>query len=134
MVGQDGTIIGKGSQGMSKLLDALRAWGADVDGGMERIYADEEFYTKCLKLVWNDTHFTALDHAMAAKNYQDAFTEAHTLKGVTGNLSLTPLYKTLSDLTEKLRTKLTSGVDPLYERVREQEAVFFQIMKDNEQR
>jgi hypothetical protein len=24
MVGQDGTIIGKGSQGMSKLLDALR--------------------------------------------------------------------------------------------------------------
>jgi HPt (histidine-containing phosphotransfer) domain-containing protein len=116
---------------MSKVLDALRAWGADVDAGMERMYADEQFYTKCLRLFEQDEHFQELDRAMIAKNYEDAFSAVHTLKGVAGNLSLEPLYKSLSAMTEKLRTKITNGVGPLYDEVKKQEAVFMEIMKDN---
>lgn len=116
---------------MSKLLDDLRAWGADVDGGMARMYADEEFYTKCLRIFETDESFTALDNAMAAQNYEDAFSAVHTLKGVAGNLSLEPLYKSLCAMTEKLRTKIYTGVEPYYQDVKSRETEFLDILKKN---
>lgn len=40
---------------------------------------------------------------MQAKDLPAAFTAAHTLKGVTGNLSLNVLYRSLLPLVEALR-------------------------------
>jgi HPt (histidine-containing phosphotransfer) domain-containing protein len=115
---------------MSQLLDKLRLWGADVDGGMERMYADDEFYTKCLRMFESDENFGKLDIAFQTKNYEDAFSATHTLKGVAGNLSLNPLYKSLCTLTEKLRAHDYTNLDPLYQDVKQKEHEFKDMMKN----
>ncbi|MDO4499846.1 MAG: Hpt domain-containing protein [Erysipelotrichaceae bacterium] len=58
----------------------------------------------------NDGSFKSLVDAMEAGNVKEAFTAAHTLKGVCGNLSLDRLYNSASTLTEMLRN--ADGVMP----------------------
>ena len=59
------------------------------------------------------------------KNYKEAFEAAHSLKGVLGNLSLTPLYDKVCEITELLRAgedadyaALTAETDGLREELR----------------
>lgn len=115
---------------MSRLFDALTAWGADVKGSMERMYADEEFYRKCLRMFENDGNFGKLSVAMLAQNYDDAFSAAHTLRKVACTLSLTPLYEALCALTEKLRTRDGGNLEMLYNEVRKEERAFKSMMRD----
>lgn len=96
------------------------------------MYADDEFYTKCLKVFESDENFAQLDQSMQVKNYEDAFSAVHTLKGVAGNLSLTPLYQSLCMLTEKLRAHDYQGVDALYKDVKSKVYEFLSIMKESD--
>ena len=52
-----------------------------------------------------DANFDKLREAVAAGDAKAAFEAAHALKGVAGNLALTPIYTPLSELTEQLRGK-----------------------------
>ena len=47
------------------------------------------------------------------KNYKEAFEAAHSLKGVLGNLSLTPLYDKVCKMTELLRAEEKTDYAPL---------------------
>ena len=84
-------------------MDRLRACGADMDGAMDRFLGDGEFYRECFQMFLRDPAFAALDGAMARKDTAAAFDAAHTLKGVSGNLGLTPFYKAVCALVELLR-------------------------------
>lgn len=53
----------------------------------------------------SDQSFQALEDSLKAGNYDEAFRAAHTLKGVTQNLSFTKLYQSSHEITEALRTK-----------------------------
>lgn len=69
-----------------------------------RLYSDalvERFVGKFL----SDQSFQLLETSLNEKNYEEAFRAAHTLKGVTQNLSFTKLYLSCHELTEALRTK-----------------------------
>ncbi|SHK83420.1 Hpt domain-containing protein [Fibrobacter sp. UWH4] len=48
-------------------------------------------------------YFDKLKDSIAAKDLKAAFEAAHALKGVLGNLSLTPLYTSIVEITELLR-------------------------------
>ena len=93
-------------------IDALRAFGADVDDGLARCMNKEDFY---LRMVGKAAEVTYVDDLEAALNEGDvkkAFECAHALKGVYANLSLTPLYTPSSDLTELLRTGSMERYEP----------------------
>ena len=47
----------------------------------------------------------------AEKDYRGVFTGAHALKGVAGNLALTPLYELASALTEATRNADGANLD-----------------------
>ena len=49
--------------------------------------------------------FQLLESSLKAENYEEAFRAAHTLKGVTQNLSFTKLYHSSHAITEALRAK-----------------------------
>lgn len=49
-----------------------------------------------------------------------AFDTAHALKGVLGNLFLTPVYEPVSEITELLRAKQEADYAPLIDRILEQ--------------
>lgn len=108
-----------------KLVD----YGADVDVALERFANDEGLYEKCFYMLLDDPNFVSLGTNIEAKDYEEAFKSAHALKGVVGNLELTPMYKAVSEITEALRTGEYNDLDAMYARVQE-EFVKMQALKD----
>ena len=92
-------------------VENLREYGANVDEGISRCLDDEEFYIELVKSVIPDKRFDELKAAIAEKNYDKAFEVAHALKGMYGNISITPIYEPVSELTERLRGKSEIGDD-----------------------
>lgn len=86
-------------------IDALRAFGANVDEGLARCMDNEAFYLKLVKMAAEDACFDRLAEAVGSGDKHAAFAAAHDLKGVLGNLSLTPIYSLVSQITETLRAE-----------------------------
>ena len=86
-------------------LDSLRAWGADVDDGLKRCMNNEAFYLRLVAKAMQDTAFDSLKQAVESGDPVRGFETAHALKGVTGNLALTPLDRPVREITELLRAR-----------------------------
>ncbi len=86
-------------------IDNLREYGADVNEGVKRCLDDEGFYIDLVKSVIPDERIPELEKHIAAKDFDKAFEVAHALKGMYGNISLTPIYQPICQITELLREK-----------------------------
>ena len=87
--------------------------GIDIDAGVERFMGNEALYEKFLHRFAEDKSYSELAAALAEGNCETAFTAAHTLKGVSGNLSLTKLQKIVSEQVEYLRAGNLDAAIPL---------------------
>lgn len=99
---------------MRRLFRELERFGCNVGEALDRVIGDEELYVECLESVQHDDAFYALGDALEKGRSKEAFEQAHTLKGVLGNLSLTPLYETVIRIVEPLRAGKTDGLDGEY--------------------
>lgn len=102
---------------MSRLIEKLTEYGADIPGILERFLEDEELYASCIETFYADTGFNDLGIAIINKQYEDAFNYAHTLKGVAGNMGLTPLYNSIVILVESLRYKDYLKIEEQYDSI-----------------
>ena len=93
-------------------LESLKEFGADTDEGLARCMNNEAFYLKMVGMGVADERFSTLRGVLESGDTSAAFEMAHALKGVLGNLALTPVYKPMSELTELLRSN-DSGADYL---------------------
>ncbi len=100
-------------------VEQLRKWGANVDEALVRCLNNEAFYLKMVAMTLADGNFDALKTAMDAGDISRAFAAAHSLKGTTGNVALTPIYEPICALTELLRGKdaPAEGGDALLEQI-----------------
>ena len=121
------------------LLEDLKELGVDVDGAVARFVGKKDLYIKFLVKFLQDTSFDGLRDSIEKQEYPQAFEYAHSLKGVCGNLNLSPLTEQVSELTEILRNKETLTEedqkklqDILPEMVRNYDQII-QILKENEQ-
>ena len=94
-------------------LEQLRAWGADVEDAMPRCLNNEAFYLRLVGKAVEEPAFDRLREALEAGNLDKAFEQAHALKGVTGNLALTPIDKPVRGITELLRSRTDMDYGPL---------------------
>lgn len=96
----------------------------DYDDVLSRLRTDERIKKFLLKVL-SDTSFATLCNAIEAKDAEEAFRAAHTLKGVCKNMSITGLAYSASNLTEALRGKQTFGddVDALFKKVKKDYAL-----------
>lgn len=74
----------------------------DFDQAEKRL-SSEALIMRFLTKFLDDGSFSQLCIAMEEGDRDKAFRAAHTLKGVSGNLSLSRLYLSVSQLTEVLR-------------------------------
>ena len=86
-------------------VEKLRQFGANVDEGLQRCLNNEAFYLKLVSRFLEDKSFDKLKEEISNGNLEEAFKASHALKGVIGNLSLTPLYEIIYELTELLRNQ-----------------------------
>ena len=98
-------------------VEALRAYGADVQDGLDRCMNNEAFYLRLVRMETEDKNFEKLRVALAARDLSAAFSAAHALKGVLANLALDPLLEPVSEMTELLRARTDTDYGPLWERV-----------------
>lgn len=89
----------------------LRENEAGVDAAINRFMGNKALYRKFLLKFLNDHSYEAIVEHVQGGNYEEAFNSAHTLKGVSANLGLDPIYKGASEITELLRGKQPEEVD-----------------------
>ena len=114
---------------MSRLLDCMTSYGADIEGVLDRFMDDEELYATCLQEFVETTDITKLKSDIDAGSYDEAFEIAHAFKGVTGNLGLTPLFESACVLVESLRHKKYDNLDNEYGDVNEKFKDFLNVYK-----
>ena len=86
-------------------IEKLREYGADVDEGLARCMNMEAFYIGLVGKALADNRLPLLEQQIGEGNLNAAFETAHALKGMYANLSLTPLTKPISEITELLRSR-----------------------------
>ncbi len=99
-------------------IDDLVAFGANTSEGMKRCLNKEDFYLRMVKKVPADSNFQKLFDAIKTGDLNTAFEASHALKGVVGNLALSPLFTPVSELTELLRARKQSDYSVLLEAIR----------------
>lgn len=112
---------------MTTTLEKLSYWGADVNQALARFLNDEELYKECLQMFKADDNFQQLGSSITDENYEQAFENAHTLKGVAGNLALTPLYTAISEIVESLRCNDCYNLKQQYIHIMEKYEEFKQL-------
>lgn len=115
---------------MDRKLERLRDWGCDVDGALERMLDDEEFYLECLSMLMEDEGFDALSAALEQGDASTAFDRAHALKGVLANLGLTPLFEQVEKIVEPLRAGIMDGLLSENRTLQDMKVYLFGILTD----
>lgn len=77
----------------------------DFTDGVKRVMNNAKLYVRLLTKFKNDTSLSTLESALAAGELEKAQTEAHTIKGVAANLSLTELFKQSLELETQIKAK-----------------------------
>ena len=98
-------------------VEALRAFGANVDEGLQRCMDNEAFYLKMVQKLTEDDTYQRLQEALEAKDLDGAFEAAHALKGVHANLAMTPIFQPLHEMTELLRSRADMDYTELLEQI-----------------
>ncbi|MDE7246274.1 MAG: hypothetical protein K2N43_00130, partial [Lachnospiraceae bacterium] len=78
---------------------------------LKRFMGNDGIYQKFLGKFPNDPNYANLGTNIESGNYEEAYKCAHALKGVVGNLGLTPIFDNVSTLVEELRNKANADVD-----------------------
>lgn len=94
-----------------QLKQKLKENGADVEGTLHRFMGNDALFLKFILKFKDDQNYAVLKEHLDQKNYEEAFKAAHTLKGVSANLGLNPIFDRASAITELLRGKEASEVD-----------------------
>lgn len=98
---------------MSAFTEKFTQLGCDTAGALHRLLDSEDFLKSCVKKVLEDPGYEAMLHAVEQNNAKEAFEQAHMLKGITGNVGLTPLYDAARMIVEPLRAGSTTGLVPV---------------------
>ncbi len=92
-----------------EVRNKLELAGMNVDTAMERFMNNDALLERFLKKFPKDKSYGELLEAIAGKDVDAAFAAAHTLKGVSGNLSLDTLHDVVAEQTECFRSKDFEG-------------------------
>lgn len=111
--------------------------GADVETTVKRFMGNEGLYVKFLMKFQDDKNYESIQEHIAAGQYEAAFNDAHTLKGVSANLGLNPIYEGASKLVELLRGKQPEEIDVeevnrAKDELGEKCALFHKLLKEHE--
>ena len=85
------------------LMKELTELGVDTSEAMARFMGNSVLYEKMLKKFPKAVADSPVQTYAQSEDYETATSNAHALKGVTGNLSLTPLYDRYTRIVDMYR-------------------------------
>ena len=81
----------------------------NFEEGVKRVVNNAKLYVKLLLKFKTDTNINQLADFIAAGDMENAQVHAHTIKGVSANLSLTELFNQVLELETQIKAR---NVDP----------------------
>lgn len=85
------------------LIEDVALLGADTDDGLARCMGNSALYERMLKKLPKVVEEAPVMPYVKSEDFDTAMSNAHTLKGVVGNLSLMPLYNNYTEIVELFR-------------------------------
>jgi HPt (histidine-containing phosphotransfer) domain-containing protein len=86
------------------LFEELKTLGVDIDDGMERMMGKTSLYERMLFKFVKMMDDLKISPDFDTKHYTDIVEKAHTIKGASGNLSITPVYDAYTEIVNMLRS------------------------------
>ena len=99
------------------VFEGYCALGGDVTSDIYQSLS-EKMLLKFLKRLTEDEQMQILEQAVLAKDRDNAYAAAHTLKGVALNLAISRLANPLCGLTDALRAGFPQNADALFQEVK----------------
>lgn len=112
------------SENLQKFIDA----GVDYEDAMARFGGNSAIFVRILKKFADDKSFQELSEAVRAKDAKGAELAVHSLKGVSGNLSLMRLHKLCAELNQAYRDGRPELEDELFPRIADEYAIAFALV------
>lgn len=110
-----------------QLLDA----GTNVDKALDRFMGSEALYDKFLLKFIQDTCYKQLEDCIKTGNATEAFMQAHTMKGIAGNLEFESLLEVLVPMTEQLRKGDMTMIKEEQEELKLRYEKLYAVIKEN---
>ena len=85
------------------LLEELAALGADLEDALARFMDNSALYEKMLKKLPPMLEQVPVLEYIESGDMDTALSNAHTIKGVVGNLSLVPLHDAYTEIVDLFR-------------------------------
>jgi HPt (histidine-containing phosphotransfer) domain-containing protein len=113
------------------IQECYQAMGADYEDAINRLRSAERV-ERFARKVLTDPSYEQLCTALEQGNVTESFRAAHTLKGISQNLSLTKMARSAEALTEALRDqpKMPEGLAPLMEAVKANYEMTTQMLRE----
>lgn len=115
------------------LLEELKALEVDVDEGLERVMGDEPLYATMLGMFIDRVNSNPIRREdFEAEDLAELTGRVHVLKGLTGNLAMTPLFAGYVQMLDLLRTSHAKEALQVYERIMPAQAAVMDCIKRHE--
>lgn len=106
------------------LITEMNALGANTHEAVERCLNKPELYEKLLKKVPANVEKLEVLGNIDSGELETATANAHTIKGIAGNLSLTPMFTAYTEIVNLLRAgkpeearRVLTGILPVQEQI-----------------
>jgi len=87
------------------LINELKALGVNADEAIARMNGSTSLYERMLVSFVRLMKESIVQPDFDCNNYDDIIEAAHAIKGVSGNLSITPVYEAYSEIVRLLRNQ-----------------------------
>ncbi|MCM1166069.1 MAG: Hpt domain-containing protein [Lachnospiraceae bacterium] len=111
------------------LIEDVKALGADVDDALARFMNNSALYEKMLKKLPKVIEDAPVMPYVRSGDLETAMSNAHTLKGVLGNLSLVKLYENYTETVNLLRGGDTAAAEKLLTETLELQKSFLECIE-----
>lgn len=99
-------------------FEELKELGVDVEEGLERVMEDEPLYETMLGMYIDKVNSNPVAmEDFEADDLDTLISRVHILKGLTGNLAMTPLFAGYLQMLDLLRTGRPREAAREYERI-----------------
>ncbi len=116
--------FGKEQESIMNTAERLKEYGVNVSEALERFMGNEKLFLMTLKKFSASVEAHEVREKIISGDRSTAIANAHTLKGVTGNLSMTPLYEAYVEIVQSLKNgenekalARLDGILPLQEKI-----------------
>lgn len=111
-------------------MEEMESLGANVKEGMDRVMDDQSLYEMMLGMLVDTLEGDPVrPEDFDKSNLDDVISRVHTLKGTTGNLSITPLYEGYMEALGLLRDNEPAKAKAVFVKMLPKQEQFVECIK-----